>query len=133
MSRYAAYAASLVMFLVSLLLALRMPGWWWGVAVFGALALLGTLDLLQSRTTLRRNYPILAHVRYGLESIGPELRQYFAAPPNVFDRFILAREDDLKGAVETLNARLKSAMKKADHIDRLSRSLVGKIALRLVR
>ena len=27
--------------------------------------------------TLRRNYPILAHFRYGLESIGPEMRQYF--------------------------------------------------------
>ncbi len=77
MSRYAAYAASLLMFFVSLLLALRMPGWWWGVAVFGALALLGTIDLLQTRSTLRRNYPILAHFRYGLESIGPELRQYF--------------------------------------------------------
>jgi glutamate synthase domain-containing protein 2 len=76
-SRYAAYAASLVMFVVSLLLALRMPGWWWGVAVFGALAALGTVDLLQARSTLRRNYPILAHFRYGLESIGPEMRQYF--------------------------------------------------------
>ena len=77
MSRYAAYAASLVMFVVSLVLALRMPGWWWGVAAFGALAALGTVDLLQARSTLRRNYPILAHFRYGLESIGPELRQYF--------------------------------------------------------
>ncbi|QNN71651.1 FMN-binding glutamate synthase family protein [Thermomonas carbonis] len=65
------------MFVISLLLALRMPGWWWGVAVFGALAVLGTIDLLQARSTLRRNYPILAHFRYGLESIGPELRQYF--------------------------------------------------------
>ena len=44
MSRYAAYAASLLMFFVSLLLALRIQGWWWGVAVFGALALLGTID-----------------------------------------------------------------------------------------
>ena len=77
MSRYAAYAASLLMLVVSLLLALRIQGWWWGVAVFGALALLGTIDLLQTRSTLRRNYPILAHFRYGLESIGPELRQYF--------------------------------------------------------
>jgi glutamate synthase domain-containing protein 2 len=76
-SRYVVYAASLLMFVVSLLLALRVQGWWWGVAVFGALAVLGTLDLLQKRSTLRRNYPVLAHFRYGLESIGPELRQYF--------------------------------------------------------
>ena len=77
MSRYAAYAASLLMLVVSLLLALRIQGWWWGVAVFGALALLGTIDLLQTRSTLRRNYPILAHFRYGLEAVGPEMRQYF--------------------------------------------------------
>ena len=77
MSRYAAYIASIVLAIVSLVLALRWPGWWWGAAVFGALSVLGTLDMLQARTTLRRNYPILAHLRYALESIGPELRQYF--------------------------------------------------------
>src|SRR3546814_21117877 len=33
--------------------------------------------MLQTGTTLRRNYPILAHLRYLLESIGPEIRQYF--------------------------------------------------------
>ena len=77
MSRYAAYIASIALALLSIPLALRMPGWWWGVAVFGALAVLGTLDLLQRNSTLRRNYPLLAHFRYGLESIGPEMRQYF--------------------------------------------------------
>src|SRR3546814_18469458 len=33
--------------------------------------------MLQTRTTLRRNYPILEPLRYLLESIGPEIRQYF--------------------------------------------------------
>lgn len=37
----------------------------------------GHLDLIQRRSTLLRTYPILAHFRYGLESIGPEIRQYF--------------------------------------------------------
>jgi glutamate synthase domain-containing protein 2 len=75
--RYAAYAAAIVLALVSLLLAQTSLAWWWGVGIFGALALLGTVDLLQKRSTLRRNYPLLAHFRYGLESIGPEIRQYF--------------------------------------------------------
>src|SRR5690606_23495591 len=44
---------------------------------FGALAALGTVDVLQRRSTLRRNYPLLAHFRYGLESIRTEIRQYF--------------------------------------------------------
>ncbi|HRQ36040.1 MAG TPA: FMN-binding glutamate synthase family protein, partial [Chiayiivirga sp.] len=77
MSRYTAYAASIVLALVLLALALRFPQAWWGVAVFAGLALLGTLDMLQRKSTLRRNYPLLAHFRYGLETIGPEIRQYF--------------------------------------------------------
>ncbi len=77
MSRYLAYGLSIAMALFSLLWAVQSPAWWWGVAGFGALALLGTWDLLQKRSTLRRNYPLLSHFRYGLESIGPEIRQYF--------------------------------------------------------
>lgn len=77
MSRYSAYIASWLLLLASVPLALRWPGWWWGVVAGGLLVLLGSWDLLQTRTTLRRNYPILAHFRYGLESVGPEMRQYF--------------------------------------------------------
>ncbi|MCR6686801.1 FMN-binding glutamate synthase family protein [Pseudoxanthomonas sp.] len=77
MSRYLAYAASWLLLLVSLPLALRWPAWGWGVAAGAILVLLGSWDLLQTRSTLRRNYPILAHFRYGLESVGPEIRQYF--------------------------------------------------------
>ena len=77
MSRYSAYIASIALAVLALLLARWHPHWWWGVAGFGALALLGTLDITQRKSTLRRNYPILAHFRYGLETIGPEMRQYF--------------------------------------------------------
>ncbi|WP_149193968.1 FMN-binding glutamate synthase family protein [Luteimonas suaedae] len=77
MSRYLAYGVSLALLALSLLLAMRWPGWGWAAAVFAVLAALGTWDLLQRRSTLRRNYPLLAHFRYGLESIGPEMRQYF--------------------------------------------------------
>ena len=77
MQRYLAYAAALLLAVTMLVLAAFWPIAWWGVAVFGALALLGTWDLLQTHSTLRRNYPVLAHFRYGLESVGPEIRQYF--------------------------------------------------------
>ena len=77
MSRYTAYIASIVLTLLALLLATWHPHWWWGVGIFGGLALLGSVDLLQHKSTLRRNYPLLAHFRYGLETIGPEMRQYF--------------------------------------------------------
>ena len=78
MTRYAPYAMSVLMTALSLVVAARMGGLWWlGVVLFGGLAALGTADVLQRRSTLRRNYPLLAHFRYSLESIGPELRQYF--------------------------------------------------------
>ncbi|WP_374248684.1 FMN-binding glutamate synthase family protein [Thermomonas sp.] len=77
MSRYSAYVACLGLTVLSGVLALAHPGWWWGAAAFGALSLLGSLDLLQRKSTLRRNFPLLAHFRYGLETIGPEIRQYF--------------------------------------------------------
>lgn len=76
--RYAAYIATVVLAVLSaVLIGLHHPDWVWALIVFGGLAALGTWDLLQKRSTLRRNYPVLAHFRYGLESIGPEIRQYF--------------------------------------------------------
>jgi glutamate synthase domain-containing protein 2 len=78
-ARYGAYALSIVVLAISAVMALGAGRDAWTVAavVSGALVLLGTWDVLQTRSTLRRNYPILAHFRYGLESIGPEIRQYF--------------------------------------------------------
>ena len=78
MHRYLAYALALLLTALSIaLLASGQVEWRWGALAFGALSVVGTWDLLQTRSTLRRNYPILAHFRYGLESIGPEIRQYF--------------------------------------------------------
>ena len=44
-----------------------------GVAALGAVA---ARDLTQKKHALRRNFPVIANLRYMLESIGPELRQY---------------------------------------------------------
>ena len=78
MLRYLAYIVSVVATLLSLaLVATGHRDWTWLLLLAGALAVLGTWDLLQKKTTLRRNYPIIAHFRYALESIGPEIRQYF--------------------------------------------------------
>ena len=78
MSRYAALFASFALtILCAFALVFSGPIWILGVALFGGFAALGVWDMAQTRSTLRRNYPILAHFRYGLESIGPEMRQYF--------------------------------------------------------
>ncbi len=78
MLRRLPYAASVAGFLLSIaMVATGHRDWLWFLLLTGALSALGTVDVLQKKTTLRRNYPILAHLRYGLESIGPEMRQYF--------------------------------------------------------
>ncbi len=45
--------------------------------IFGALTLLGIRDLVQRNHGVLRNYPISAHLRFLLEEIRPEMRQYF--------------------------------------------------------
>ena len=48
--------------------------------LFGALSLLGLRDRLQTRRSVLRNYPVAGHLRYLLEYIRPEIRQYFIEP-----------------------------------------------------
>ena len=48
-------------------------------AAGGAVVALGAVavrDLTQKRHALQRNFPVIGHFRYWLETIGPELRQY---------------------------------------------------------
>src|SRR5690606_20335281 len=74
--RYSAYIISLVLAAVAAgLVFAGYREWWWVLAVAGALAALGTWDLLQRRSTLRRNYPLLAHFRYGPEALGPAIHR----------------------------------------------------------
>jgi len=54
----------------------RSPWAWAALAVFGVLGLRGLWDLIQSRHTLLRNYPLLAHFRWFFEFLRPFLRQY---------------------------------------------------------
>ena len=44
--------------------------------VAGALTLLGVWDLVQTQHSVLRNYPVIGHVRWLVEMIRPELRQY---------------------------------------------------------
>lgn len=47
------------------------------LAVFALLVVLGVHDLLQKKHSILRNYPISAHIRFLLENIRREVRQYF--------------------------------------------------------
>ena len=55
------------------------------VLLFSALGLLAVVvvyDLLQRQHAILRNFPIIGHVRYWLEAVGPELRQYIVTNNN---------------------------------------------------
>jgi glutamate synthase domain-containing protein 2 len=54
-----------------------------GVAlVFGAAVAVGVYDLCQAQSSILRNYPIIGHLRFALEFIRPEIRQYFIEGDN---------------------------------------------------
>ncbi|MBU1492173.1 MAG: FMN-binding glutamate synthase family protein, partial [Gammaproteobacteria bacterium] len=75
LSRYAFFACCVLFTLVSLLFL--QHEWLWPFTLLGAvLSLVGIGDLLQKRHAVRRNYPILGNIRYLVEGIRPEIRQY---------------------------------------------------------
>ncbi|MBQ0934083.1 FMN-binding glutamate synthase family protein [Ideonella paludis] len=49
----------------------------WAVALGAAGFALGVRDMAQSKRAVLRNYPVIGHMRYLLEFIRPEIRQYF--------------------------------------------------------
>ncbi|SER54414.1 FMN-binding glutamate synthase family protein [Halopseudomonas bauzanensis] len=80
--RYTFFALCVLLTLLSLPF-LSTIGWLWPLTlVAAALSLLGIFDLLQHRHAVRRNYPILGNIRYLVESIRPEIRQYLIESDN---------------------------------------------------
>lgn len=49
----------------------------WSLLILGPIILLGISDILQKKQTIKRNFPVIGHVRYLLENIRPEIMQYF--------------------------------------------------------
>lgn len=50
----------------------------YGFSVIGLLIIcVGIYDLAQKKHTIMRNFPVVGHMRYLLEMIGPEIHQYF--------------------------------------------------------
>ncbi len=75
--RYTAFIASLVLLVFTLIGAgvMGLSGWW--PTIFLVLSLIGLYDVQQDHHAILRNYPIIGHLRFMLESIRPEIRQYF--------------------------------------------------------
>ncbi len=50
--------------------------------VVGVVVVVACHDLIQRRHAILRNFPVVGHFRYWLESVGPELRQYIVTDNN---------------------------------------------------
>ncbi|RRS03250.1 FMN-binding glutamate synthase family protein [Aquabacterium soli] len=85
--RYAAWVFSGLLGALGMVLALysghpAWSGYWWLAVLGGFLVLQGVRDLFQAQRSVLRNYPVIGHLRYLLEFIRPEMRQYFIESDN---------------------------------------------------
>ncbi|QUD88800.1 FMN-binding glutamate synthase family protein [Phenylobacterium montanum] len=75
-SRYTAFALCLA----GAVLGFAVLPWWSKGVYLGiagaALSVLGVIDLIQTRHSIQRNYPVIGHIRWIVELVRPELRQY---------------------------------------------------------
>jgi glutamate synthase domain-containing protein 2 len=82
------------------------PGAAYAGVVIGPLIGLGISDMLQSKRAIRRNFPVIGHLRFLFEEIRPEIQQYFVEsdiegrPFNREDRSLVYQR--AKGALDTL-------------------------------
>jgi glutamate synthase domain-containing protein 2 len=76
-SRYAVFILCAVFLVVALGVGLmgEKEGLFAAIPL-AALVLLGMWDLTQPRHSIRRNYPVIGHIRWWVEAIRPEIRQY---------------------------------------------------------
>lgn len=72
-------------FIISSALSILITGllsiYWHPVAylyiIIIPLVIIGLVDISQKRQTIRRNFPVIGNLRYVMESIRPEITQYF--------------------------------------------------------
>jgi glutamate synthase domain-containing protein 2 len=80
--RFLAFFAIVVLWVLSALqLVVGQASFMW-VLLLSALVVVGISDLQQTHHAILRNYPIIGHLRFLLEFIRPELRQYFIESDN---------------------------------------------------
>ena len=68
---------SVVVTIAIISIAQFWPPAWWSFIIFGPFILMGIIDMIQKKQTIRRNFPLIGRMRYLLESVRPEIMQYF--------------------------------------------------------
>ena len=96
---------------VATVLAVLVTAWFWPPILWSLIVILpiiarGIADMMQTKQAIRRNFPVIGHVRYLLEKIRPEINQYFiesntdGKPFSRNDRAVIYQR--AKGDVDTL-------------------------------
>lgn len=110
--RYLAFGAVILGFALSVWGAQSFSWLYLFVLAFGGLGLIGLYDLIQTRHTLWRNFPILAHIRWLAEELRPFLRSYIVEsetegrPFNHEDRAMVYRRAKNVSSVEPFGSHL---------------------------
>ncbi|MBX7125344.1 MAG: FMN-binding glutamate synthase family protein [Cyclobacteriaceae bacterium] len=87
---------------ISVLSSLLLIGWAWfwlpalaGFIITGPLIVMGVQDMIQTRQSIKRNFPLAGRLRYVFEDLRPKIQQYFVesdtdgAPINRNDRSVI--------------------------------------------
>jgi glutamate synthase domain-containing protein 2 len=80
--RYWSWLACIALFAAFFWLGRSESAWLWPAALFGFLALVGLADYTQVKQAIRRNYPVVANLRFIIEYFRPEIRQYLLEGDN---------------------------------------------------
>ena len=80
--RYTAMGLSVFGLLLGLFSLIAFGVGWPAVLLCAALVAVGVYDMRQDKRSVLRNYPIIGHLRFLLEFIRPEIRQYFIESDN---------------------------------------------------
>jgi glutamate synthase domain-containing protein 2 len=78
--------------------------WYYWFILIGPLIIVGYYDIFQNKHAILKNFPVIGHLRYILESISPEIQQYFVerrtdgAPINKNRRAIIYERSKNLGA-----------------------------------
>ncbi len=68
---------SVSVIIIVLWISYYQPSVLWSFLLIGPLIIMGIVDMTQTKHAIRRNFPVIGRMRYLLESIRPEIMQYF--------------------------------------------------------
>ena len=75
--RYTFYKLSIAVLVTTVLISVFWHPFIWSLLITVPVIFVGVMDILSSRHTIRRNFPVIGNFRFMLERVRPEIMQYF--------------------------------------------------------